>query len=123
MADIAIHSCGCPQCRSGVEHPDRPLHHQINLLMSRLDEQQRRWFAAIESRKAGHGGDTLLALITGLHVDTIRRGREELDAGLLDRPTDRVRKPGAGRPPGKKRTPPRCRNSSGWPPRPPAATR
>jgi hypothetical protein len=80
------------------------LHHQINLVMSRLDEQQRRWLAALESKNIGHGGDTLLSQITGLHVDTIRRGREELDAELGDRPTDRVRRPGAGRPPGKKKT-------------------
>ena len=72
--------------------------------MSRLDEQQRRWLAAFESQKLGYGGDTALALITGLHVDTIRRGREELDAGLDGRPTERVRRPGAGRPPGKKKT-------------------
>ena len=71
--------------------------------MSRLDEQQRRWLAALESQKVGYGGDTLLALITGLHVDTIRRGREELDADLVGRPADRVRRPGAGRPPGKKK--------------------
>ena len=76
----------------------------MNLLASRLDEQQRRWLAALESKNVGHGGDTLLSQITGLHVDTIRRGREELDAGLRDRPTDRVRRPGAGRPPGKKTT-------------------
>ena len=74
--------------------------------MSRLNEQQRRWLAALESKKVGYGGDTLLALITGLHVDTIRRGREELDAGLEGRPTDRVRRPGAGRPPGKKKSRP-----------------
>jgi hypothetical protein len=74
--------------------------------MSRLDEQQRRWLAAFESQKLGYGGDTALALITGLHVDTIRRGREELDAGLDGRPTERVRRPGAGRPPGKKKTRP-----------------
>jgi hypothetical protein len=43
-----------------------------------------------------------------LHVDTIRRGREELDDGLADRPTDRIRKPGAGRPPVEKK----IRNSS-----------
>ena len=104
MADQAIHPCACPLCQSGQDHPQRLLHHQINLLMSRLDEQQRRWLAALESKKAGYGGDTLLAQITGLHVDTIRRGREELDAGLVDRPTDRVRRPGAGRPPGKKTT-------------------
>jgi hypothetical protein len=76
----------------------RALHHQINLICSRLDEQQRRWFVALESKKVGHGGDTLLSLITGLHVDTIRRGRRELDAGLEGRPNNRVRRPGAGRP-------------------------
>jgi hypothetical protein len=82
----------------GGEHPDRHLHHNINLLLSRLDEQQRRWLAALESQKIGHGGDVLLSQITGLHPDTIRRGREGLDADLQDRPTDRVRKPGGGRP-------------------------
>jgi hypothetical protein len=88
-----------------LDPEEQKLHHQINLLMSRLDEQQRRWFAALESHNVGHGGDTLLSLITGLHVDTIRRGREELDADLSGRPADRVRKPGAGRPPGKKKDP------------------
>src|SRR5437764_14915130 len=98
-----VHHCQCSACQQPAPHPDQELHAQMNLLLSRLDEQQRRWYAALESHKLGHGGDTLLALITGLHVDTIRRGREELDAGLHDRPTDRVRKPGAGRPPGKKK--------------------
>jgi hypothetical protein len=102
MADVTVHACQCPDCQAGPDYGDRQLHPQINLLMSRLDEQQRRWFAALQSKKVGYGGDTLLALITGLHVDTIRRGREELDAGLDGRPTDRVRQPGAGRPPGKK---------------------
>jgi hypothetical protein len=88
--------------------------------MSRLDEQQRRWFAALESKQAGYGGDALLALITGLHVDTIRRGREELDADLQGRPSDRVRRPGAGRPPGKKKTRPSCTTSRDSPNRPPA---
>jgi hypothetical protein len=103
MADHPTHPCQCPDCLSGANHADRGLHQQMNLLASRLDEQQRRWFAALESRKFGHGGDTRVALILGLHVDTIRRGREELDAGLADRPTDRVRNPGAGRPPVKKK--------------------
>lgn len=103
MADSVVHVCACPHCQSGHDHPDRQLHHQINLRMSRLDEQQRRWFAALESKKAGYGGDTLFALITGLHVDTIRRGREELDADLQGRPSDRVRWPGAGRPPREKK--------------------
>ena len=105
MADATIHQCECPRCQADQDHPDRQWHAQLNLLLSRLDEQQRRWLAALQSKKVGHGGDTLLAQITGLHVDTIRRGREELDAGLDGRPTDRIRNPGAGRPPGKKKRP------------------
>lgn len=108
MADHPIRSCHCLDCLSADDHADRGLHHQMNLLAGRLNEQQRRWFAALESRKIGRGGDTRVALILGLHVDTIRRGREELDDGLADRPTDRIRKPGAGRPPVEKK----IRNSS-----------
>ena len=108
MADITVHQCQCPACVRGEDHPDRHLHHTINLLLSRLNEQQRRWLAALESQKIGHGGDKLLSEITGLHPDTIRRGREELDADLQDRPTDRIRKPGGGRP----RLSKKIRNSS-----------
>jgi hypothetical protein len=103
VADVVIHACQCADCAGG-DHAAREIHHQLNLLMSRLDEQQRRWLAALESNKLGHGGDALVSRITGLHVDTIRRGREELDAGLGGRPTGRVRNPGAGRPPVKKKT-------------------
>jgi hypothetical protein len=77
----------------------------MNLLVSRLDEQQRRWYAALESARLGHGGDRFISLVTGLHVDTIRRGREELAASLDDRPADRVRLPGGGRPPLEKKSP------------------
>lgn len=77
----------------------------MNLLMSRLDEQQRRWYAAIESSKVGHGGDRLLSRITGLDVDTIRRGRRELADDLEGRPADRVRLPGGGRPAVEKKVP------------------
>jgi len=62
-----------------------------------LNEQQRRWYAAIEAKKLGHGGITLAAKITGLSVETIRRGRYELDDGLVDRPVNQIRKPGGGR--------------------------
>jgi hypothetical protein len=103
MADIVVHQCQCPVCSADADHPDRQRHHCINLVLSRLDEQQRRWLAALESLKIGHGGDKLLSQITGLHPDTIRRGREELDADLQDRPVDRIRNPGAGRPTVKKK--------------------
>ena len=88
----------CPGCLGSQSHPDRELHWQMNLLLSRLDEQQRRWYAAVESAKLGHGGDRAISRITGLHVDTIRRRREELAASLEGRPADRVRLPGGGRP-------------------------
>ena len=104
MDDVMFHQCQCCRCANGMDHPERKLHEQMNRLFERLDEQQRRWVAALESKKIGHGGDTLVSRITGLHVDTIRRGREELDADLQDRPMDRVRQPGAGRPPVKKKT-------------------
>ena len=97
MPQREVHLCQCPLCQSPHPHPDKELHRHINLLISRLDEQQRRWFAAVESVKVGHGGDRLISQITGMHVDTIRRGREELASSLNNRPTDRVRVPGGGR--------------------------
>jgi hypothetical protein len=69
----------------------------MNLLISRLDEQQRRWYVALEAKKLGHGGATLMSQITGMHVDTIRRGRDELDNELVDRPAENVRLSGGGR--------------------------
>jgi hypothetical protein len=104
MEDTCIHACQCSACLTADDHPERSLHHQMNVLLRRLNEQERRWVAAWESKKIGYGGDILVSRITGLHVDTIRRGREELDADLAERPTDRVRLPGAGRPAVKKKT-------------------
>lgn len=48
--------------------------------------------------RVGHSGDTLLAEITGLHPETIRQGRRELESYLSGRPPDRVRLEGGGRP-------------------------
>jgi hypothetical protein len=100
-----VHHCLCPDCLDPAHHPARHLHRQMNLLLSRLDEQQRRWYAAVESAEFGHGGDRFVSLLTGLHVDAIRRGREELAESLEDRPADRVRLAGGGRPPLEKKPP------------------
>jgi hypothetical protein len=108
MPQRDVHQCQCSSCTSPELHPDQEIHRQMNLLMSRLDEQQRRWYAAAESAKVGHGGDRLLAQITGLHVATIRRGREELADSLEGRPADRVRLPGGGRPALEKNPPTSC---------------
>jgi hypothetical protein len=98
MPDADDVSCRCPVCQQVGDRPERELHRQMLLLFHRLDEQQRRWFAAVESNRIGHGGDTRVSQITGLDEKTIRRGREELAASLAERPVDRVRLPGAGRP-------------------------
>jgi len=104
MPAEAIHECGCDPCRRGEAHPSREYHRQMNLLLSRLDEQQRRWYLAVESERLGHGADRVLFEVTGVDEKTIRRGRVELAASLVDRPIDRVRLPGGGRPPTKKKT-------------------
>ena len=85
-------------------HPGREYHRQMNLLLSRLNEQQRRWYLAVESERMGWGADRLLMEITGVDEKTIRRGRVELAGSLADRPVDRVRLPGGGRPATKKKT-------------------
>jgi hypothetical protein len=105
MPQRDLYQCQCPACTGPDPHPDREVHRRINLLMSRLDEQQRRWYAAVEAANIGHGGDRRLSLITGLHVDTIRRGREELADSLEGRPADRVRLAGGGRTPLEKKSP------------------
>jgi hypothetical protein len=105
MQGSAVHQCRCPDCQL-EGHPNQELHRLMNLLLSRLDEDHRRWYVALESLKIGHGGDRRLALITGLHVETIRRGRRELAGSLGDFPADRVRRRGGGRPALKKKTRP-----------------
>ncbi|AWJ94346.1 hypothetical protein Sp245p_31295 (plasmid) [Azospirillum baldaniorum] len=83
MFSSAVHSCTCPRCRADEPHPIRcctsrstclerrskpclyglkPLillgliQVLIDTLISRLDEQQRRWFVAVEARRVGWGG-------------------------------------------------------------------
>ena len=103
MPARTVHQCQSSTCQQAGNHPDRELHHKMNLFLSRLDEQQRRWYVALEAQKIGRGGATRLSVITGIHVDTIRRGREELDKDLIERPVDRVRLPGGGRIPVEKK--------------------
>ncbi len=99
----AIYECQCAVCREGKDRAEWQLHHQMNVFLSRLDEQQRRWYVALESKRIGHGGDTLLSQISGMNVETIRRGRREIDDDLGARPTERIRVAGGGRPAIKKK--------------------
>ena len=93
-----VHTCECPICSQPADHPDKVIHRQFNVVLSRLNEQQRRWMVALESKKIGHGGDRFMAKVSGISVETIRKGRKELDGNLDGRPTDGVRLPGGGRP-------------------------
>jgi hypothetical protein len=90
-----VHQCPCPDCQVSTG-PVADHHRRLNLILSRLDEQQRRWVAAAEAQRIGYGGFNEVAAITGMHPETIRRGRDELAADLTDRPADRVRLAGGG---------------------------
>ena len=105
MKGQAIYQCQCPPCQQGDNQQVQLLHQQINLVMSRLDEQQRRWYAAVEANRHGHGGIKLVSQITGLDEKTIQRGQQELALDLENRPVDRIRLPGAGRPSSEKKSP------------------
>jgi len=98
MRPKPFHQCQCQTCQSETDRPEKMIHHQINGVLSRLDEQQRRWYAAVEANRHGHGGTQLVSQITGLDEKTVRRGQKELNLDLVDRPDDRMRLPGAGRP-------------------------
>ena len=99
-----LHVCQCVNCQKSGEYPDKKLHLQMNLLLSRLDEQQRRWYVAVESNRIGYGGVRLLSEITGLDEKTIQRGQEELEQSFADRPIDQIRSEGGGRQPVEKKT-------------------
>lgn len=97
MSIKTIHQCQCQKCQEAGDSLEKQLHHQINVVMSRLDEQQRRWYAAVEANRYSEKGVRLVSQITGLDEKTIRRGQAELAEDLVNRPNDRVRLAGAGR--------------------------
>src|SRR5258708_11806523 len=99
MPQQEVHHCQCPNCLGQEPHPDQEIHEQMNLLLSRLDEQQRRWYAAVESAKLGHGGGRVRSPLTGVDGGTIRRGRAEPAAALPQRPPARLPLPPPAPPP------------------------
>jgi hypothetical protein len=88
MQGNSIHICQCQLCKLGIEHSNKSLHQQINLLMSCLNKQQQRWFAGLEANKIGFGGARFLSQITGLDEATIQRGQKELIEELYNLPID-----------------------------------
>lgn len=102
MRNLPVYHCPCSDCRRRSPNASKEAHVQLNRLLSTLDEQQRRLLAGYESSRLGHGGDRRLALITGLDVHTIAKGRYEL---AHFQSGERVRAPGAGRTRVEKKTP------------------
>jgi hypothetical protein len=98
MSAAPFYQCQCPDCLASAENPTKELHRRMLCFFHSLGERQRRLYAALEARKLGRGGLTRLSLITGLHVQTIRRGLRELDDPPADLPPQRSRHPGGGRP-------------------------
>ena len=66
-----------------------------DLVGSRLNERDKRLFAAAEVLTAGWGGLTAVSEITSLAPSTIGRGLSDLDPDS-DVPSDRVRRVGGG---------------------------
>lgn len=103
---LSLHRCPCLVCQVGMETETIGYHHQINLLLSRLNEPQRRWYVGTLSLTPGAPTDGALSRITGLDEKTIRRGRRELQANLTTVPVTRQRQEGGGRHPVEKKTRP-----------------
>lgn len=103
-AGSTTHHCECVICQAGGDEATRRYHQQINLLLSRLNEPQRRWYVGVLSAAADSPSDRQLALITGVDEKTIQRGRQELAGNLADTPPTRQRRMGGGRPRAEKKT-------------------
>jgi hypothetical protein len=101
MQKRPVHQCECPEYQRLESNPTKALHSHMNFFLSALDERQRRLYVGLEAKRLGHGGDRRLAMITGLSVDTIAKGRRELEKA---EPSDRIRAPGGGRPQVEKKT-------------------
>ena len=73
-----------------------PIRERFSAVAPFLDERGRRLVAAAEAFAAGYGGIAAVATATGVAPSTIGRGLKEL---AQDEPSERIRRPGAGRKP------------------------
>ena len=101
-----VHRCECRVCHAGSDPELVRHHHQINLLLSRMSEPQRRWYVATLADEPQAPTIPDLSRITGLDPKTIQLGRQELATDLVDHPATRQRRPGGGRPRAEKKIPP-----------------
>jgi hypothetical protein len=76
---------------------DETLALKLALLKPHLNERQWRLLLGAEAEAIGRGGISLVARLSGSSRTTVQSAVTELRAGA--EPADRVRAPGAGRPP------------------------
>jgi hypothetical protein len=69
---------------------------KFEAVLPHLDERSTRLVLAAEARSLGHGGIAAVARASGASASRIAAGVAELEAG--EPPSDRIRRPGAGRP-------------------------
>lgn len=62
-----------------------------------LSEKDRRRYAAVEAAKLGHGGTAYIARLFGCKVDTVERGKEDVEQLPQDEAAGRVRKKGGSK--------------------------
>lgn len=101
---MEVHACECAICQAGQDQAVIAHHRHLNLVVSRLEEAQRRWYVAALSTAQDAPSDGVLRQITGVSEKTIQRGRQELETGLLETSPGRQRRSGAGRPKAEKKT-------------------
>src|SRR5207253_8326315 len=71
-----------------------PIRERFSAVAPFLDKRGRRLVATAEAFAAGDGGIAAVAMATGIAPSTIGRGLKEL---AWDEPSERIRRPGAGR--------------------------
>lgn len=98
-----IHECQCAVCQAGTDRDIQGQHRRINVVLSQLNEAQRRWYVGSMSQGRDGPSDRELSRITGLDVKTIRRGRREVDNETVGAMGNRQRQPGGGRPQAEKK--------------------
>jgi len=94
FGNTPVNECCCDLCQSGAECKERQVHSYLNALLSKLDEQERRWVVGLVAIQ--YNSISYVELITGVSYKTIRKGMEEIQSGLVQSP-ESVRKSGGGR--------------------------
>lgn len=62
-----------------MKHYGKDVERRMKELYRRLSEKDRRWYAAVESDKLGHGGQQYIAELFGVDSKTIRQGLADLE--------------------------------------------